>query len=100
MTGSRENIHVAAALTESKDNVIVNVINTGLATSAEVAVGEGWTVAGVRAIAAPKLINKNTEEKPDTVHPATVDAKIVGGSLLVETPAYCISEVTLSKAQK
>lgn len=95
VAGARENLHVAAALTQDKNRIVLNIVNTGPAATVGVKVGDRWKLANVRAIAAPTLTCTNTEEHPDTVSSADVNVRISGGSAAVAMPPYCIGEITL-----
>ena len=93
-------IHVAAALSGSQKELVINVVNMGEAADLDFTFGgdsPGWVVRSARGIAAPSLVSRNTESGQDVVTPVRPGTGMRDGHLAVQIRAYSISEVILSK---
>ncbi len=93
-------IHAAAALSGSKQELVINIVNMGEAASLDVAFGggsPGWRANSARGLAAPSLISRNSESDRNVVTPVQPVTEMRGGHLIIQVRAYSISEVVLSK---
>lgn len=95
-----DNIHVSAALSASKNELCVNIINMGKKTSLDIALGaksDAWEVQSTRGIIAPSLISFNTESDQNEVTIFKPKAEIRSGQLCVQLRDYSICEITLMR---
>jgi len=93
----KETVHVAAALSESKDEMVVNIINMGEGTSLNITLAGGWKIKSTRGIFAPSLNSRNTEAEENTVSEIKPDTKMQEDHLTVNMPKYAIAEVMLGR---
>jgi alpha-L-arabinofuranosidase len=88
------------ALSESKDEMLVNVINMGEGTSLDITLSGDWKIKSTRGIFAPSLISRNTEAEQNTVSAIKLDVKMQGNHMTVNMPKYAIAEVTLERKSR
>lgn len=93
-------IYAAAALSESKKDLVISLVNLGEAANLDIALNGGslgYTVRSARGIAAPSLVSRNTESDRDAVKSFQPETEMRSSHLMVRVRAYSVSEVVLSQ---